>query len=90
LLVSDDLSMQALSGTLGQRAEAALSAGIDIVLHCNGQPDEMQAIAAVAPPLSGQALERAERALTRLRSPAAEFDSVDARKQLNSALAMAG
>jgi beta-N-acetylhexosaminidase len=90
LLVSDDLSMEALSGTLGQRAEAALAAGIDIVLHCNGKPDEMQAVAAATPPLGGRALQRAESALARLRSPTADFDSVDARQQLNSALAMAG
>jgi beta-N-acetylhexosaminidase len=89
LLVSDDLSMQALSGTLSERAEAALSAGIDVVLHCNGEPDGMQEIAGVTPPLAGRALERAEAALARLRPPAADFDTVDARAGLNSALAMA-
>jgi beta-N-acetylhexosaminidase len=89
LLVSDDLSMQALSGTLSERAEAALSAGIDVVLHCNGEPDGMQEIAGVTPPLAGRALERAEAALARLRPPAADFDPVDARARLNSALAMA-
>ena len=89
LLVSDDLSMQALSGTLSERAEAALSAGIDVVLHCNGEPEGMQEIAGVTPPLAGRALERAEAALARLRPPAADFDPVDARARLNSALAMA-
>jgi beta-N-acetylhexosaminidase len=89
LLVSDDLSMQALSGTLGERAEAALSAGIDVVLHCNGEPDGMREVAGVTPPLAGRALERAEAALARLRPPAADFDPVDARARLNSALAMA-
>jgi beta-N-acetylhexosaminidase len=89
LLVSDDLSMQALSGTLGERAEAALSAGIDVVLHCNGEQDGMQEIAGVTPPLAGRALERAEAALARLRPPAADFDPVDAQARLNSALAMA-
>ena len=89
LLVSDDLSMQALSGTLSERAEAALSAGIDVVLHCNGEPDGMWEVAGVTPPLAGRALERAEAALARLRPPAADFDPVDARARLNSALAMA-
>jgi beta-N-acetylhexosaminidase len=89
LLLSDDLSMQALSGTLRERARAALKAGIDIVLHCNGKPEEMEEVAGVTPPLAGCAAERAERALSRLRPPAADFDPVDARARLNSALAMA-
>jgi beta-N-acetylhexosaminidase len=89
LLISDDLSMQALSGTLRERTEAALGAGIDVVLHCNGEPEEMQEVADVTPPLAGRALQRAEAALARLRPPAADFDPVDARARLNSALAMA-
>jgi beta-N-acetylhexosaminidase len=88
LLLSDDLSMQALAGTLRERAVAALQAGIDVVLHCNGSSEEMQEVAGAAPPLEGRARERAEAALARLRPPA-EFDSVDAQARLNSALAMA-
>ncbi len=41
LLLSDDLSMDALSGNLGERAEVALAAGCDIALHCNGKLGEM-------------------------------------------------
>jgi beta-N-acetylhexosaminidase len=89
LLLSDDLSMQALSGTLRERAEAALVAGIDVVLHCNGNPDEMQEVGAASPPLTGRGLARAEAALARLTRPVADFDPVDARERLNSALAMA-
>ncbi len=89
LLLSDDLSMQALSGTLRERARAALRAGIDVVLHCNGKPDEMEEVAGVTPPLAGRALERADAALSRLRPPALDFDPVDARARLDSALAMA-
>jgi beta-N-acetylhexosaminidase len=89
LLLSDDLSMQALSGTLQERAAAALEAGIDVVLHCNGKPDEMPEVAAATPPLAGRALQRAEAALARLRPPTPDFDPVEARAHLNSALAMA-
>lgn len=89
LLLSDDLSMQALSGTLRERAEAALGAGMDVVLHCNGNADEMETVAGGTPPLVGRARQRAEAALARLRPPAADFDPVDARARLNSALAMA-
>ena len=42
LLMSDDISMGALSGSLAERAGAALTAGCDIILDCNGQMDEMR------------------------------------------------
>ncbi|MES2984993.1 MAG: beta-N-acetylhexosaminidase [Pseudomonadota bacterium] len=60
LLMSDDLSMKALGGSYESRTEQTLAAGCDLVLHCNGKMDEMQAIAAHSIPLSGQALTRAE------------------------------
>ena len=46
LLLSDDLSMQALGGSLAERAVRSLAAGCDIALHCNGRMDEMTGIAA--------------------------------------------
>ncbi len=49
LLMSDDISMGALSGSLGERTRAALAAGCDVVLHCNGDMSEMRAVAAEAP-----------------------------------------
>ena len=63
LLLSDDLSMQALAGSLGERAQASLRAGCDIALHCNGKLDEAREVAAEAPVLAGAALRRAEAAL---------------------------
>lgn len=45
VLVSDDLSMQALSGTFAERAEECLAAGCDVALHCNGEMDEMVEVA---------------------------------------------
>lgn len=62
LLMTDDLSMKALQGSLGERAEASFAAGCDVVLHCNGQIDEMAEIAGVVPRLEGQAFDRAARA----------------------------
>jgi beta-N-acetylhexosaminidase len=73
LLMSDDVSMGALSGSLAERARAALAAGCDVVLHCNGHMDEMRAVAAEAPELAGQAARRATAALA-LRKPAAPID----------------
>jgi len=69
LLMSDDVSMGALSGTLGERSRAALAAGCDVVLHCNGRLDEMREVAAAVPMLSGVALDRADAALAARRQP---------------------
>jgi beta-N-acetylhexosaminidase len=68
-LISDDLSMAALSGSLAYRAKASLFAGCDAVLHCNGKMDEMREVATRAKELSGKALERANEALAALRKP---------------------
>jgi beta-N-acetylhexosaminidase len=66
LLMSDDVSMHALSGDFGARTESIFGAGCDVVLHCNGVMDEMLAVAAQTPVLAGEAAKRAERALARL------------------------
>jgi beta-N-acetylhexosaminidase len=63
LLLSDDLSMQALHGTIGERAAGCLAAGCDIALHCNGVLSEMEAVAAAAGPLSERAGRRLDDAL---------------------------
>ena len=73
LLMTDDLSMGALSGPMGARAAAALAAGCDMILHCNGDMAEMRAVAAAVPRLSGAAARRAARAEAE-RGPAEEID----------------
>ncbi|MGZ5913412.1 MAG: beta-N-acetylhexosaminidase [Reyranella sp.] len=69
LLMGDDISMGALSGSIAERARASLAAGCDLVLHCNGQMDEMRAVAAEAPELAGAAKRRADAALAVRKSP---------------------
>jgi beta-N-acetylhexosaminidase len=69
LLMSDDVSMKALSGDFSERTDAILAAGCDVVLHCNGVMEEMRAVAGAAGPLSGKPLQRAERALAARRKP---------------------
>jgi len=74
LLLSDDLSMQALGGTLGERAARALAAGCDIALHCNGRMDEMVEVAGHTGPMTRQAVRRfddARKYLARHRAPRA-------------------
>jgi beta-N-acetylhexosaminidase len=73
LLMTDDLSMEALSGTLASRAKAAQFADCDIVLHCNGSLEEMKDIASEVRPLNDVHLKRADTALSHLASPR-EFD----------------
>ena len=63
LLLSDDLSMNALAGTMRERALHALNAGCDIALHCNGKMQEAEALADVAPILAGDSARRSEKAL---------------------------
>ena len=69
LLLTDDISMGALEGPVGARAEAALAAGCDVILHCNAKRDEMEAVAAAAGRMSAEARIRAEDALTWRRAP---------------------
>jgi beta-N-acetylhexosaminidase len=77
--MSDDISMNALSGSVAERSRAALTAGCDIVLHCNGDLTEMVAVATGAPKLAGESARRADAAL-RLRSAPAKFDTHAAHK----------
>ncbi|MGJ5066942.1 beta-N-acetylhexosaminidase [Bradyrhizobium oligotrophicum] len=83
LLMSDDVSMNALAGSIAERTRAIVAAGCDMVLHCNGKLDEMQAVAAETPELAGQALIRADRALAARKAPTG-FDRDAARGELDA------
>ncbi len=69
LLMTDDLSMGALSGSLAERTAAAIEAGCDMALHCNGDMEEMQQVASQAPQLDGLAADRAARAMQQIHVP---------------------
>ena len=84
VLMTDDLSMKALSGDYQTRARAALEAGCDVVLHCNGSMDEMKAVAAGARPLAGAGAGRTAAALARLGS-LEPFDAEAARARFDAA-----
>jgi beta-N-acetylhexosaminidase len=68
-LMSDDVSMGALSGSIAERSRASIKAGCDLVLHCNGDLREMQQVAFEAPWLEGVALQRTNAALAARRAP---------------------
>ncbi|HEX8809033.1 MAG TPA: glycoside hydrolase family 3 N-terminal domain-containing protein, partial [Xanthobacteraceae bacterium] len=85
LLMSDDISMGALSGSLSERSRAAIAAGCDVVLHCNGVLSEMVEVAAEAPALAGDAARRAAAALA-ARKPPAPLDVAAGRAELATLL----
>ncbi len=62
LLMTDDISMQALAGDIAHRVAGSIAAGCDVALHCNGDAAEMEAVIRAAGALSGPALDRAHAA----------------------------
>ncbi len=85
LLMTDDLSMKALSGDFTERARAALAAGCDMVLHCNGDMAEMTGVVRGSKPLAGKARRRAEAALARLARVPEPFDAEAGRARFDAA-----
>jgi beta-N-acetylhexosaminidase len=85
LLLSDDLNMEALGGSLGDRAARALAAGCDIALHCNGQMAEMVEVAGRAGEMTEVAHDRFEagrRVLARHRQPLGRAGLADAARRV--------
>ena len=85
VLVSDDLSMQALGGSYRDRASKALAAGCDLVLHCNGKMAEMVEVVAGTSRLTGDA----DRRLARGAAMAArqDFDRAEAERRFDALFA---
>src|SRR3954453_6729819 len=88
LLMSDDVSMNALAGSLAERTQAIVDGGCDMVLHCNGNIEEMRDVAGQTPELAGRALERANAALAARKGPQ-PFDRAAARAELDALIARA-
>lgn len=89
LLMSDDVSMNALAGTIAERTRAIVNAGCDMVLHCNGKLDEMRDVARETPELTGEALARAKRALASRGQPQ-PLDRPAARAELDALINRVG
>jgi beta-N-acetylhexosaminidase len=88
LLMSDDITMQALSGSLAARSCAAIAAGCDIVLYCRGDVAEMNEVAEASPSLAGEAARRADAALA-LRMVPQAIDIAEARNRFSSLMDLA-
>jgi beta-N-acetylhexosaminidase len=89
LIFSDDTSMKALRGTFAEKTRAIFAAGLDIVLHCNGDLAEARAVVAETPELKGEALRRAEAALKCVAGGPKAFDAAAGRAELEALLATA-
>ena len=89
LLMSDDVSMNALAGTIAERTRAIVNAGCDMILHCNGKLDEMRDVARETPELTGEALARAKRALASRHQPQ-PLDRQAARAELDALINRVG
>ena len=87
VLVSDDISMGALEGSLGERTRRALDAGCDLVLHCTGVMAEMEEIVEAARPLSPQAAARVVQGEALRRQSQRDFDRAAAERDLAARLA---
>jgi len=86
VLVSDDLSMRALGGGLSERVQRAIAAGCDLVLHCNGDRNEMEKVVAAAAPMAPDAVARLARG-DAMRRPPKEFDREAAERRFEELLA---
>lgn len=89
VLMTDDVSMEALSGDMRARCRASIAAGCDVVLHCNGRFDEMCAVAEAVPELAGAAARRVAQALA-WRKPGPEIDVAEARSRFAAMMAQVG
>ena len=85
LLMTDDISMEALSGDVAARSRASIAAGCDVVLHCNGDSREMIAVAQAAGPMSAAAQARGEAALA-MRKPPTPVDISALRSEFEALL----
>lgn len=90
LLLTDDIDMEALSGTISERSERALAAGCDLVLNCWAKMDDMRGIAERLPAMPGKTAQRLERALAVTRIDGLQNDKTELLARRDALLAAAG
>lgn len=87
LIMTDDINMQALSGSIASRAKRSLKAGCDVVLHCSGVLEEMQELQTVLRPLTDESLLRAKQAEQIAFAPMPDTSAKMIEEELKSLLA---
>ena len=90
LLLTDDIDMQALDGSVPERSERAIAAGCDIVLNCWAKMDDMQGIAERLPTMSDETAMRLERALATIGTPTDKRERTELLATRDSLLEAAG
>ena len=88
LLLSDDIDMQALDGTIPDRACRALEAGCDIVLNCWAKMEDQRAIAEQSSDLGDAAAERLERVHHAITAPQDGPDTAELLAKRDALLAL--
>ncbi|HCY02272.1 MAG TPA: beta-hexosaminidase, partial [Erythrobacter sp.] len=89
LLLSDDIDMQALDGTIAERSRRALAAGCDIVLNCWARMEDQQAIADLGKTMSDQSARRLERVHAAMHPPSDRPDTDELLAKRDALLALA-
>jgi beta-N-acetylhexosaminidase len=84
LILTDDINMHALSGSVAARAEQAIAAGCDIVLHCSGEIGEMQSLLNVASNIEGKTLERVNKAQNLAFKDMPDICAINIKEELDS------
>ena len=84
LILTDDINMEALGGSIGERSQKALAAGCEIICHCNGKREDMEAVANAAVALSGATKARADRARAIAQDAPKPFEKDAAEERLKS------
>jgi beta-N-acetylhexosaminidase len=90
LLLTDDLDMDALSGTVPERAARAIAAGCDIALNCWAKMDDMTGICEALPALGTKGAARLERVLASIRLDGASGDQAALLAKRDALLALVG
>ena len=90
LLLSDDLDMEALSGTVPERAERAVAAGCDLALNCWGRMDDMIGIAERLPQIRADSRDRLDRAMASIQERVAEGDQARLLTRRDDLLGLSG
>ena len=86
LLMTDDICMSALEGSPIERVQAALFAGCDLVLHCNGELEEMRGISHRVGPMEQPTWKRAMKAMEFLQKKVSPLDLAAAKQELTALL----
>lgn len=89
LLLTDDLDMEALTGSVPERAARALSAGCDIALNCWAKMDDMVGIANAVPVMGEETAQRLQRALTAAGDGSGAGDQAELAARRDALLALA-